>query len=71
MSNTQRTSGGSVTKRLPALYEVVDVYGIAQPGAFTTASRAFEYAKRLWPDQEQDPERTGKGWDVQLVGADG
>ncbi len=24
-------------------------------------------AERLWPDQEQDPDRTGAGWDVEVV----
>ena len=27
-----------------------------------------EIAKQLWPDQEQDPDRTGAGWDVQVAG---
>lgn len=34
-----------------------------------SAAALAEHAKCLWPDQEQDPERTGKGWDVQVVGA--
>jgi hypothetical protein len=35
---------------------------------FDTAAKAAEYAKVLWLDQEQDEERAGKGWDIQVVG---
>lgn len=27
-------------------------------------------AGRLWPDQEQDPDRSGKGWDISVVGVE-
>lgn len=37
---------------------------------FGSATEAARYAKVLWPDQEQDEERSRKGWDVQLVGCD-
>lgn len=39
-------------------------------GPYPTAQAAAEVAKAKWPDQEQDEGRTGKGWDVQVVGCD-
>ena len=53
----------------PVLYQVIDRDGNVLPPGFTTASKAFEYAQRLWPDQEQDEDRTGKGWDIQVADA--
>lgn len=37
-------------------------------GPYASAQEAAAAAKEKWPDQEQDPERTGKGWDVQIAG---
>lgn len=31
--------------------------------------RSAAIARQAWPDQQQDPERTGAGWDVQAIGA--
>lgn len=53
----------------PQRYELLDVYGIVV-GNHPTAADAAKHAKIRWPDQEQDPERTGKGWDIQVVGAE-
>lgn len=63
----------------PTRYELIDKDGnvVAQPtpdGAerpltFDAATAAAAYARSLWPDQEQDEERTGKGWDIQTVEA--
>jgi hypothetical protein len=39
-------------------------------GVYDTAQRAGEIAKIFWPNQEQDEDRTGRGWDVQVVGCD-
>lgn len=52
-------------------YELVGADGIVYSVKFEKAAHAAEQAKRLWPDQEQDPDRTGKGWDIQLIGVDG
>lgn len=64
-SGTQLTRGRSG----PVRYEIVSRQGHISPVKFTSASEAAGHAKVLWPDQEQDPERTGKGWDVQVVGS--
>jgi len=53
----------------PTRYEIIDKNGAAFPIRFLTAQAAAEHAKGMWPDQEQDPDRTGKGWDVQVVGS--
>jgi hypothetical protein len=49
-------------------YELFDKDGIGR-GTFYNASMAAEAAKRLWPEQSQDPDRAGIGWDVQVVGS--
>lgn len=36
---------------------------------FDTAVEAADWARRWWPDQQQDPDRTGVGWDIQVAGA--
>lgn len=51
------------------LFELVSKDGHVVPIKFTTAQAAAEYAKAAWPDQEQDEDRTGAGWDVQVVGS--
>jgi len=52
----------------PVRYELIDKDGNAVSGKeFDTAHAAGRYAQFLWPDQEQDEERTGKGWDVQVA----
>lgn len=64
--NTQRTSGGSVTIGLPKnqAIELIDRFGMLR-GRFVTAQEAAEAARRIWPDQEQDEFREGRGWDIQ------
>ncbi len=52
------------------LYELIGADG-KRRAIFKSAQQAAETAKRIWPDQEQDEDRTGKGWDVQVVGCDG
>ena len=52
----------------PVRYEVVSPAGHISPIKFTSARDAYAYARECWPDQEQDEDRTGKGWDVQVVG---
>lgn len=79
--NIQRNKGRSVTDALPAVrYELIDkdgkpvilrTFGTGELRALTfeTAAGAAEYACTVWPDQEQDPDRTGKGWGVQVCGS--
>jgi hypothetical protein len=63
--DTQVTRGRSG----PVPYEVVDYRGKIH-GPFRSVIEAFAYADAKWPDQEQDEDRTGQGWDVQVVGYD-
>ena len=68
--------------KVPNRYELIDKDGrVYMAGSsdgmmlrrfvFESAMEAASFAGRLWPNQEQDPDRTGKGWDIQLVGVDG
>lgn len=50
-------------------YELVRRDGSIYPAVFEKAWDAAACARGLWPDQEQDEERSGKGWDIQVVGA--
>ena len=59
---TQHRSG-------PVRYELIDKDGKSH-ATYPTAWQAGLAASLLWPDQEQDEDRTGKGWDVQLAGCD-
>ena len=49
-------------------YEVVDKEGNVVGGTFPTAMSAAAQAMKWWPDEPQDEERAGKGWDVQVAG---
>lgn len=51
-------------------YEVIDKGGNIWLPIFATATAAGEWAREMWPDQEQDEDRTGAGWDVQVVGCE-
>lgn len=53
----------------PVLYALIAKDGRVV-GTFRTALEAADLAKSVWPDQEQDEERTGKGWDVQVAGVE-
>lgn len=48
--------------------EVIDHRG-AVHGPFKNMERAAAFARCRWPNQEQDAERAGKGWDIQIVGS--
>lgn len=50
----------------PVRYELIDKFGQID-GTYDTAAEAAFRAEHLWPDQEQDPDRTGKGWDIEVV----
>ncbi len=47
-------------------YELIDKDGKKRAEA-ALASDLILYAERLWPGEEQDPERSGNGWSVQEV----
>ena len=49
-------------------YQLIDKWGFTH-GEFEKVEDAARWAFRQWPQQEQDEYRTGKGWDVQVVGA--
>lgn len=71
--NEHRTRSNSDTRLAqagsrPVRYELIDKDGKIW-STFGSAKLAGDIAKLMWPDQEQDPDRTGKGWDVQVVGA--
>jgi hypothetical protein len=38
-------------------------------GPYDSMEAAAQAAKEKWPDQHQDEDRTGAGWDVQVEGA--
>jgi len=48
-------------------FELIDKDGNAYRTKFASTREAVYAASLLWPDQEQDPDRTGKGWDIQVV----
>lgn len=50
----------------PVRYELINSEGL-WIGTYDAPWIAANVAKSLWPDQEQDEDRTGKGWDVQAV----
>ena len=50
----------------PVHYELIDKDGRVDSRKFESATQLAEWARFLWPDQEQDPDRTGKGWDIQV-----
>lgn len=54
----------------PVRYEAIDSDGNDGYETFETAYAAVAWAKLHWPDQEQDEDRTGKGWDVQVAGCE-
>jgi len=70
-SGTQSRADAPVTRGRsgPVPYEVVDYRGNIH-GPFHNAIEAFAYADAKWPDQEQDEDRTGAGWDVQIQGCE-
>lgn len=53
----------------PTRYELIDKDGkvVVQD---TDMRQLIFLAESMWPDQEQDEERSGKGWDIAVVGAD-
>lgn len=52
----------------PHRYELIDKDGKVV-SEYLSAEAAAKVASWMFPDQEQDPDRTGKGWDIQVVEA--
>jgi len=48
------------------LYQLIDKDG-RKIRSFDSAQEAGEFAKDAWPDQEQDEDSTGNGWDVEVI----
>jgi hypothetical protein len=53
----------------PVRYELIDKDGKVA-ARHSSAAWLADRAKEFWPDQEQDEDRTGKGWDVQVAGCE-
>lgn len=53
----------------PVRYELVDREGRVHPINVRSAQDAAKTAALYWPGQQQDPDRTGAGWDVQVAGS--
>lgn len=69
--NEQRTHSNSDTpltqpRSRPVRYQLIGADG-KKYGKYDTLELLVEEADRLWPGQEQDEDRTGKGWDVQVT----
>lgn len=50
-------------------YDLIDKDGKIV-GAFDTAGDAAACARVRYPHQEQDEDRSGRGWDIQIQGVD-
>lgn len=57
-----------MTEKSHVRYELIDKEG-RKHGPLYTMEQARTYAALYFPDQEQDPDRSGKGWDVQVCGS--
>ena len=66
--NGTGNSRGNGANSVPR-FELIDKDGNVV-GQDPSAEFLADVAKIRWPDQEQDEDRTGKGWDIQVVGAD-
>ncbi len=65
--NTQETKRRSVTVGLPKReFELIDSNGNAVARSVSGLTIAI-IAVQMFPDQMQDPDRTGEGWDVQVA----
>ena len=57
-----------MSEKQPVRYELIDKNG-EKYGPFDTQIFAAIFAEQLFPDQHQDEDRTGAGWDIQIQGA--
>lgn len=69
--NDSRTSSSICAETEPRrqLWELVSYRGEIF-GPYTSPEEAAEVAQLKWPEQFQDEDRTGAGWDIAVVGAD-
>ncbi len=51
------------------LFELIDKDGVVRARSECGLTLAIA-ARDLLPDQEQDPDRTGAGWDIAVVGTE-
>lgn len=65
--NETRTDSSICAKTEPRRYALIDKDGNTLDRKFETAFAAALFAIRFWPDQGQDPDRTGAGWDVEVA----
>jgi hypothetical protein len=71
LQNVAQTCAAASTKSAhprsgPVRYALVGPDGKVW-STFGSAQLAADIAKELWPELEQDEDRTGHGWDVQVV----
>ena len=52
--------------RQPVRFRLIDKDGRIC-GTFRCASQATFEAERLWPSQERDEDREGRGWDIEPI----
>lgn len=53
----------------PVRYELIDKDGKPVADWYRSAQHAAAAAQILWPDQQEDPDETGTGWHVRVVGS--
>lgn len=56
-----------MSENKPVEFEIISYRGETF-GPYPSIAAAREAALMKWPDQSQDPDRTGSGWDVQVAG---
>lgn len=61
--NSERKRANSVPR-----YELIDKDG-GTAAVCHSATACMAIARTLWPDQEQDEDRAGTGWDLQVAGS--
>lgn len=76
MSASRSLSKGNPMTDQTSQYVVIDKDGkpvmddrTGKPREFHTVAYAAGVAKAMWPDQDQDEDRSGKGWDVEPADA--
>ena len=57
----------SIRAKAVPRYWLIDKEGRVCERIFLSKMEAATYAQRAYPDQEQDEDRTGKGWDIEVV----
>lgn len=70
--NESSTCSGSDTRLTQRRSGPVPEFAVISKGGdaitgFDCALHAANWARKTWPDQEQDETRSGKGWDIEVV----